>query len=216
MNRPRKRTKLGEMPLFSEDRSFVRRLLAGDERAYDELFDVHAQKMYRFALARVGDPSLAEELVQASLTKALPKLAEYRGEASLLTWLCAFCRFEILSQRKKQRRRQAYEAELPDDVPEVETALELVGVTPPGRPEDDLLQKEQAYLIRALLDRLPGQYGDVLEWKYQEGLSVADIAERLRLTTTAAQSMLARARRAFRDGFAEIEAASREAVLKSP
>ena len=202
------------MTLFTEDRVFVDRLLAGDEAAYTDLFEVHAQKVYRFALARIGDADTAEELVQTTLTRAIPKLSEFRAEASLLTWLCAFCRFEILAHRRKQATR-GVEVELPDDLPAVERALDLVSASRAEPPETDLLRKEAAHLVRLLLDRLPGRYGDVLEWKYQEGLSVAEIAERLRVTRAAAQSMLARARRAFREGFAEVAAASRETLLGS-
>ena len=197
------------MTMFAADKAFAERLLAGDEEAYDELFEVHAQKIYRFALARLGDPDAAEELVQSTLAKAIPKLGEFRGEASLLTWLCAFCRFEILAYRRKQRTRSV-EVELPDDLPAIGRALDLVASSPIEEPETNLLRKEVAYLVRALLDRLPGNYGDVLEWKYQDGLSVAEIAERLRVTRTAAHSTLARARQAFRDGFSEIAAAAQE------
>lgn len=198
------------MRIFPEDRAFVERLLAGDETAYDELFRVHAQKVYRFALARVGDPDAAEEMVQSSLMKAIPKLGEFRGEASLLTWLCAFCRFEILAFRRKQKARAA-EVELPDDLPAVERALDLIGASHAEPPETQLLRKEVAHLVRVLLDRLPNRYGDVLEWKYLEGLSVVEIAKRLSVTRTAAQSTLARAREAFRTGFSEVAAATTEA-----
>jgi RNA polymerase sigma-70 factor (ECF subfamily) len=51
------------------------------------------------------------------------------------------------------------------------------------------------------LDDLPDRYGDVLEWKYLHGLSVNEIAGRLGLTAKAAESMLTRARAAFREGF---------------
>jgi len=50
-----------------------------------------------------------------------------------------------------------------------------------------------------VLDRLPSRYGDVLEWKYVDGDSVEQIGERLGIGHTAAQSMLARARTAFRE-----------------
>lgn len=198
--------------LHADDRAFVDRLVAGDEAAYDALFEVHAQKVYRFALARTGDPTTAEDLVQSTLTTAIQKLREYRGEASLLTWLCAICRFEILNWRRRETTR-GEEVELPDDRPAVARALELVGGESSASPEGELLRKETAYLVRTLLDRLPGRYGDILEWKYRDGLSVADIARRLRVTRTAAQSLLARARDSFRDGFSEIGAAYREAAL---
>jgi RNA polymerase sigma-70 factor (ECF subfamily) len=51
-----------------------------------------------------------------------------------------------------------------------------------------------------VLDRLPANYGDALEWKYLEGDSVESIGRRLGIGTTAAQSLLARARIAFREG----------------
>jgi RNA polymerase sigma-70 factor (ECF subfamily) len=200
------------MMLFEEDRAYVARLRRGDEAAYDELFRVHAQKVYRFALARIGNPETAEDLVQSTLTLAIQKLDQYRGEASLLTWLCAFCRFEILNLRRRNRTR-GDEVELPDDLPTVARALDLVGGSQAEAPETRLLRKETAYLVRSLLDRLPARYGDVLDWKYQEGLSVLEIAERLRVTPTSAQSMLARARQAFRDGYSEIAAAYEEARL---
>ena len=58
--------------------------------------------------------------------------------------------------------------------------------------------------MRTVLDRLPASYGDALEWKYIEGQSVEAIGERLGIGTTAAQSLLARARRAFREGLEKV------------
>ena len=62
-------------------------------------------------------------------------------------------------------------------------------------------RREIARLVQVVLDRLPGRYGDALEWKYIDGFSVAEIAERLALAPKAAESMLTRARAAFRDAF---------------
>jgi RNA polymerase sigma-70 factor (ECF subfamily) len=49
------------------------------------------------------------------------------------------------------------------------------------------------------LDKLPPKYGDVLEWKYIEGYSVKEIALKMDLSPEAAQSLLARAKTAFRE-----------------
>ena len=54
------------------------------------------------------------------------------------------------------------------------------------------------------LDHLPAKYADALEWKYVEGLSTKEIAARLELGSEAAESLLARARRAFKNDFQEI------------
>jgi DNA-directed RNA polymerase specialized sigma24 family protein len=58
--------------------------------------------------------------------------------------------------------------------------------------------------VQLTLDHLPGRLGDALEWKYLDGLSVADIAGRLNLSTVAAQSLLQRARTAFREAFSSV------------
>lgn len=55
--------------------------------------------------------------------------------------------------------------------------------------------------MHVTLDRLPGSYANALEWKYVEGLPVAEIAGRLGLSPKAAESLLTRARTAFREGF---------------
>ncbi len=92
-------------PPYADDRSLVDRLIGGDEEAFSHFFDAFFPKLYRFALARLdNDPAHAEDVVQATLTRAVTKLATYRGEAALYTWLCTFCRLELCSRNARQRR----------------------------------------------------------------------------------------------------------------
>ncbi len=58
-----------------------------------------------------------------------------------------------------------------------------------------------ARLVRVTLDALPESYADALEWKYMQGWSVNEIADKLRVGPKAAESLLTRARQAFRDAF---------------
>ena len=98
--------------------------------------------------------------------------------------------------------RQPPRRSIEDDV-EVRAALERIAASDDD-PEWLLERSETAQLVQATLDRLPGHYGDVLEWKYIEGLAVAEIAARLRSTPKAIESMLTRARTAFRESFAGV------------
>ena len=59
-------------------------------------------------------------------------------------------------------------------------------------------------MVWAVLDHLPVRYGNALQWKYIQGLSVREIASRLGASPKAAESLLTRARQAFRDGFAAV------------
>ena len=58
---------------------------------------------------------------------------------------------------------------------------------------------ETTRLIQVALDKLPTHYGNALEWKYISGFSVEEIAAKLGVGFEAAQSILARAKRAFCD-----------------
>jgi RNA polymerase sigma-70 factor (ECF subfamily) len=181
------------------DIALARRLAAGDESAFDEFFADYFPRLYRFARARLGANDAAEEVVQATMIKAVHRIHTYRGEAALFTWLCAVCRREIATWI--ERAGQA-PLSIIEDHPDVHAALEALAASTGDDPESKLRRKETSRLVQATLDHLPGRYGEVLEWRYIEGASVGEVAERLGLGYKAAESLLTRARQAFRDGFA--------------
>lgn len=177
------------------DRFLVARLLRGDDDAFAEFFEASFAPLFRFALPRVdGDAQTAEEVVQTTLVRAVRKLATYRGEAALLTWLTTICRREIATWFQAQSRIPPM-TDLTEDLPEIRAALESFGA------ENVMQRQEVGRLVQVVLDRLPARYGDALEWKYIDGLTVAEIAGRLGIAAKAAESVLTRARNAFRDAF---------------
>jgi RNA polymerase sigma-70 factor (ECF subfamily) len=187
------------MPIYFEDKNLSKRLLAGDERAFNQFFDDYFSRLYRFALARLSnDEAAACDVTQAALSKALRKIHLYRGEAALFTWVCVICRREISDWWKKHSRHREHIV-LIEDYPDVRAVVEALDAPGDSDPQKLYLQHEAARLIQVVLDRLPPKYGDALEWKYIEGHSVREIAMRLGISTVAAQSMLARAKRAFQD-----------------
>ena len=186
--------------LSLSDQQLANQVLAGDEDAFISFFRSYYPALFRFALVRLGrDEDAAEEVVQVTLSKALGKLRDYRGEAALFTWLCAFCRFEIAEHFRRLGRKPPL-VELAEEVPGVRAALESLASAPED-PEEALRRKELGRCVRATLDHLPRRYSRALEWKYVEGLSVKEIARRLGVAPKAAESVLGRARAKFRDGF---------------
>jgi RNA polymerase sigma-70 factor, ECF subfamily len=187
--------------IYADDKRQVERLLAGDESAFRRFFDDHYARLHRFALARLsrvgGDHDAAADVVQITLSKALQRLPTYRGEAQLFTWLCAIGRFEI-ADWARLRARDASRFVLTEDSPEVQAAVDSIPSTE-GDPEKELQHFEAQRLIQVALDRLPPRYGDALEWKYIEGYSAHEIAQRLGVGVDAANSLLARAKRAFKE-----------------
>lgn len=183
------------------DKTLVERMIAGDETAFENFCDRYLPALHRFAFHRLGrDPELTRDIVQTTACKAIAKLDSYRGEAALMTWLCACCRNEIAGHYRKLKWQ----------APDVDIA-DLEGRAPAwaddasrGGAEGDLLRSETGTLVHMTLDLLPVRYARALEWKYFEGLPVRDIARRLELGEKAAESLLTRSRRAFERHYLEL------------
>jgi RNA polymerase sigma-70 factor (ECF subfamily) len=183
----------------STDRDLARRLGLAEEPAFDQFFSSYFARVYRFARAQLGgDDDAAEDVAQATLIKALAKVHTYRGEASLFTWLCTFCRHEIAQWLARTGRAPV---SVTDDSAETRAVLEAIAELSRDDPEQEYGRRELARLVHATLDHLPGRYGDALTWKYIDGLPVDEIGRRLGLGYKAAESLLTRARHAFREGF---------------
>jgi RNA polymerase sigma-70 factor (ECF subfamily) len=185
--------------LHEEDLDLAQRVAARDRRAAEAFFDNYFSRLFRFVSLRVDDPAICEDIVQEVMIKAIRSLAGYRGEASLFTWLCQIGRNEISNYFQRQGRHLADHVSLDDD-PHIRAALESLDQG--ALTGADRLALEQ--VVQLTLDYLPDRYSRALEWKYLEGLSVEEIAERFGEGVIAVQSLLARARAAFRKGFAEI------------
>jgi RNA polymerase sigma-70 factor (ECF subfamily) len=189
---------------LADERQLIGRMLAGDERAFDAFFEAYFARLYRFALPRLnGDVEATREVVQATLAKAMRRMTDFRGDSSLFTWICQICRHEAVDHIRAQRRHSRHVV-LIDDQPELRMAIDAIEA-----PEEfDLVRSygrtEVGRLVQSVLDRLPSNYGNALEWKYMEDRSVEEIGERLGIGTTAAQSLLARARIAFRDALEQV------------
>ncbi len=191
---------------LSEDLALVERMLAGEESAFDAFAERCLPPLYRFASARLrGDRELTLDTVQTALAKAIPKLGTYRGDAPLVAWLCACCRNEILMRARRLASAPA-EVEIDEDLGgRIEPAAGYRAPGPAG-VEEALLRAEEAARVHAALDLLPERYSRALEWKYLERLPVREIAARLELSEKATESLLTRARNAFRSGYRDLEA----------
>lgn len=188
--------------LVHVDRALARRILGGDEETFRELFDRFFPRLYRFALARLPrDPDAARDVVQQTFCQAIEKLDTYRGEAALYTWFCQICR-NVLADQYRHNDRLAGRVVLLEDRPDARAILESLAASAADEPEAGALREQVHRIVEATLDALPGRYGEALEWKYIDGLSVREIAGRLSLGEKAAESLLTRARESFREAIA--------------
>ena len=180
--------------IHEEDKALARQVARGDEQAFRQFFNRYYPRVYRFCVRRMQQDA-AEDVAQIVLTQAVRKISSYRGEAALFTWLCQIARNQISAfYRANSRHRHLVALE---DSESIRAEVESLPADPIFSPENVATQSQRQQLVALILDHLPGHYGAILEWKYIEGLSVEEIAERLETTAIAVQSMLARARPAF-------------------
>jgi RNA polymerase sigma-70 factor (ECF subfamily) len=172
---------------------------AGDQRAFDEFFHSSAPRLAAFAARRSGlDAASVEDVVQNTLVKAIRNLRSYRGEAALFTWLTEICRHELADVYRKAARRPGHDSLDDPNAAGRHAQLRVPSQHEPAAQIDAEMRRRA--VVRAL-QALPERYALALEAKYRDGFSVDEIARLLGLTSTAAQSLLARARDAFREGW---------------
>jgi RNA polymerase sigma-70 factor, ECF subfamily len=198
--------------VYESDRALVDRMLAGEQRAFDEFYAANADRLAAFAARRSGlDSASLEDIVQNTLIKALRSLRSYRAEATLLTWLSSICRHELADAQRTGRRRPAHDSIDSNTSARQQTAM--LRAAPEHEPEAELESFHMNAAVIETLDALPANYAVVLEAKYGDGMSVEALAQLLDATPIAAQSLLARARLAFRSKWAQrLDQASRSGL----
>ena len=180
------------------DLKIAKAINKGNEKVFNQFFKEYYPKVFRFVMSRVkGNRDLADDFTQQTLCKALDKIDTFRGEATLFTWICQISRSIIYAYQLKENRRNKIITPV-TDTPDVREILENIAMNEMSQPDNIAENFELNNLISEILDNLPNNYGDILEWKYVEQLSVSQIAEKLNTSLTSVQSSLARARGSFK------------------
>jgi len=180
----------------AKDRNLARKITQGDEQAFRYFFDYYFPRLYRFTLSRLnGDEELTKDIVQETMVQAITHIKTYRGEAAMFSWLCQISRNLIYAHFKKYNKQQTVHI---GDHEEVREIMDNINDEIMQKPDNVYANDHLRELIFSTLDHLPHGYGDLLEWKYLDKLSVEEIANQLNTSAASIQSKLARAREAFK------------------
>lgn len=181
----------------TRDRHLARRMCSGDEAAIGAFCREYLPKVYRFALARVRVASDADDVVQIVMANAARRIETYRGEATLLTWLLQICRRELSKRYALVDSAPALLQYDGDDA--IRALVESIEGSPDDDPERVMMREDLTMRLWGAMEELPARYADALEMMYVDDMSSKDIAAKLGIGDAAAQSLLARARRALRE-----------------
>ncbi len=184
--------------VYEADIALADRMRSGQQNAFDEFFEHCAPRLTAFLARRCAlDADGLEDVVQATLIKAVGNLNAYRGEAALLTWVTTIGRRELADAARRGARRPTL-VSLSEPRVQIAADSSAQRAGPPEPPEIAAADAHRV-TVMAVLDALPESYAQVLESKYGDDLSVEEIAQQRGTSCTAIQSLLARARAAFRE-----------------
>jgi RNA polymerase sigma-70 factor (ECF subfamily) len=151
------------------DAATVARLVAGDGEALSALYDRYGRLTYAIAYRIVGEPELAEECVQDVFVALWRNASRYDPARALVsTWLCGIARNKALDAVRRRQRR-----------PVPTEGVELEGTA--SDSADLAVAAADAVRVAEAMAALPPAQFEVLQLAHFEGLTQAEIAERLGL-----------------------------------
>lgn len=188
--------------LRQTEAELISRARQKDNAAVRLIIQLHNRRLYRIARCVVRDDGEAEDVLQEAYGRAFAKLAQFRGDSSLATWLS---RIVLNVARGRMRRRHAtVELAAVDDRQRSRgQAVPAAPATSPIDPERGLAQREILSKIERAIDNLPSHLRTVLIARAVEGMSVKETAELLGIRPETVSTRLHRARRLLREAIGQ-------------
>jgi RNA polymerase sigma-70 factor, ECF subfamily len=169
-----------------------------DGAAFRTIMQRNNRRLYRMARAMVLDDSEAEDVVQEAYVRAFTSLHQFRGDASLATWLSRIVLNEALGRLR--RRRPTLDLEAIDNRPPSQAqVIPFPLATPQLDPERIMAQREIQRLVEQAIDDLPEAFRIVLVARIIEEMSIEETAELLGLRAETVKTRLHRARALLKD-----------------
>lgn len=142
-------------------------------------------RLIAYIRALVGDADLTEDIFQEVSVIVLQKADEFAAGRDLQAWCRGIARNVVLREREKSRRLRTFEGD---------RILELVDAAFAERTAGDPLESRHS-LLRACLRMLAAPSRELLQLRYDSGLSLREVAQKLRRTEPAVQVALSRVRK---------------------
>lgn len=151
-------------PLEQAERDLIQRAIKGDAEAFGQIYDLHADRVFRTVYYRVGDSKEAEDLTQEVFLRAWKALPSYKLTSSpLLAWLMTIAHNLVVDHYRAKRKEPHLDAEmLADD-----------SVSRPDRVAEESLKRQE---LRQALMKLKPLEQQVVLLHLIEGFPYAEIA----------------------------------------
>ena len=179
-------------PASTPDDALVAAAQQGDMAAFEELVNLHRDKIYARAFSIMRSEDEALDLSQAAWIKVWNRLGQFHGDSSFLTWMTRIVINLCLDQLKKQKRLRAESIEqMETESGGVERQMPVVSVN----PSEGLERAELRKRIDEMLAQLSYEHRTVLILHEFEELEYKEIAKRMDCSVGTIMSRLFYARR---------------------
>ncbi len=179
-----------------ETKTLARGLRTRDPELLDCLIEQYQYRLFRYLLYLTGHRETAEELFQETWLRVLERGSQYDGETKFETWLFSIARHLVIDRVRRKK--------LPIALEELTHPADLKAASawtnaPGESPLDLATQAEESHRVMAALGRLPAAYREVLVLRFQEDLSLEEIAQVQAAPLSTVKSRLYRGLEALRE-----------------
>lgn len=168
--------------IVADDRRLVELVLAGDNTAFEYLFDRYHEAIRRLFLQRMGGARDVDDLLQETFVKVYVNLHRYNAAYTFGQWVYTIARNTFVDY---VRRRQ-------DDLPIDERFAAPASSAP--TPEESVINGQQRRQLENYLERLSPRYRKLIEMRFFEEYSYEEIAAKLDLPLGTVKTQIHRAR----------------------
>ena len=172
----------------TSDLILVEETLAGNRRAYEDLYRRHVSRVYTFLVWMTTDEHAAEELTQEVFIRAFRAIRTFRLGRRFLPWLYSIALNELRSSYGRMMRRRGRE-----------TAVWDIAAGDTLDPQDAMEHDLVVASVRKAVAELPASLREIVILYYLQEMSVSEVAEVVGLGRENVKSRLHRARRRLRE-----------------
>jgi RNA polymerase sigma-70 factor (ECF subfamily) len=179
----------------------IERLIARDERAFNELVRVYERRIFALMLRMIGNPSEAEDLAQDVFVQVFKAIGTFRGDSKLSTWIYRIAVNLCKNRTKYLRVRHSGEED------ELEAVAERVPLGEGGRsnvghverPDEMVAGKQVEQIVQRAILALEPEFRECLVLRDVEELSYEEIGEITGLPPGTVKSRIHRGRATLRE-----------------
>ena len=168
----------------------------------EQWVELYGDVMYRYALARLSDPEIAQDLVQEALVAALDAFERFKGKSSIKTWLIAILKRKIVDHFRRAKKLQPVDNF--DAVDGIEGMFDESGhwIVKPNEwdvnPVKAYEQQEFVNILFQCIANMPDRLSEIFMLREFEEMSTLQICDQLQITESNSWVMLYRARMQLR------------------